>query len=357
MPRPINTKEMKNLHGGYWRYSVLDFYYLHNPYFPPQALISRMQAELPQLINSYPSTQRVITGLLAAWKTKSYFTAENLIVANGSSELIRIINTMITKATLCVPTFNEYLQLPPRKKNLHYLREEEKFGFDVQAFVAALCQSKSDFAVICNPNNPVGNLATRKDVETILRTGVKLILDEAFIDWSGPEYSCEDMIDQYENLIIVKSLTKVAGVAGLRLGYLLTKNKRVREYVLRMLPIWNINSLTERFIELFPEFDADFRRSLTKGKKNRDNLRQKLQEIDYLEPYESFANFIFCKTKISAPRVAEFLFEKHDILIKDSLDQENLKSDNYLRVGVRTPEDNTKLLAGLNDPALRKTRD
>lgn len=347
--KKIDLDQARSLHGGYWRYDFIDFYYLYNSYFPPKELCEVLQRELPHLIDHYPSTHRVIAELLSRWKREDYFNPENIVVGNGSSELIRILNGMVTKMTVPIPTFNEFTQLPEERLNLFLLNEEEKFRIDVKGLIDSIRKSKSDFAVLCNPNNPVGNLVSKKEIEEILKSGVNLILDEAFIDWSGPENSCEDLVPIYKNLLIIKSLTKVAGTAGLRLGYLLTTNEKIREEVRSRLPIWNINSVTERFVELFPEFLREFENSLIKGKEDRSYLHHRLKELPYLEPYESYANFIFCKTKISARKIGEDLFDRHHILIRDSLNQESLKRDRYIRVGVRTKEENDKLISALMD--------
>lgn len=340
----LKIDKIKSLHGGYWRYDFLDFHYLFNSYFPPKKIIEILKKELPFLISNYPSTQRVIAGILSKWNKKNYFNEDNLIVGNGSSELIRILNQLITKITVPVPTFNEWVQLPPRKIVPFLLDEEDKFRLNPDKLIETIRKTKSDFTVINNPNNPTGNITTREDIEKILKTGVITIIDEAFVDFCQ-KYSVEDLVPKYKNLVIVKSLTKSMGLGGLRIGYLLTTNEKIRDGVKKYLPIWNINSLAERFIELFPGFKKDYKNSIERTLKDRDYLFKKLKEIPYLEPYKSHANFIFCKTKISGRKITETLFRKHNILIKCGLNQSNLKSDEYIRIGVRTRKDNTKLIS------------
>ena len=126
-------------------------------------------------------------------------------------------------------------------------------------------------------------------------------------------------------------------------------SKLIKEKIRDMLPIWNVNSLAERFIELFLEFKEDYLESIRRTIKDKQYLIKKLNEIDYIEPFESNANFVFCKTRISARKIAEHLFNNHKILIRFSLNQKDLTSDAYIRIGVRTKEDNDKLILALKE--------
>jgi len=337
---------MRSLYGGYWRYNILDFHYLMNHYFPTKEMYAVLQKELPMLCDNYPSCQKVIAKLLSKWKSEDYFNEDNLIVSNGSSELIRFMSFIINKATIPIPTFNEYVKMPANKINFFYTDEENKFKIEIDKLIEAIKKSKSDFVVLVNPNNPVGNILTKTEIKKLLDTGVKTIVDEAFIDFSR-ENSVENLVKEYDNLIIITTCTKTMGLSGLRLGYMLTTNNEIKEKIRNMLPIWNINSLAERFIELFTEFEEYYWKSIERTVEDKKYLFKKLKEIDYLEPFESHSNFIFCKTTISARRIAEHLFDKHRIMIKDGLNQKNLKSDFYIRIGIKTKSDNDKLISGL----------
>jgi len=344
----MNIDQMRRLYGGYWRHDILDFHYLINCYFPTKELYAKLQKELPVLCDHYPSGQRVVAGLLSKWNDAEYFNEENLVVANGSSELIRFMNLLVTKATVAVPTFNEYVRLPKEKINLFYADEKKNFKVDVDKLIESVRKSKSDFVMLNNPNNPVGNIFTRDEIKKLLETGVKVVVDEAFIDFSK-EHSVQDMVAEYDNLIVVTTCTKSMGLSGLRLGYMLTANKEIKEKMREMIPIWNVNSIAERFIELFPDFKDDYWKAIEKTIEDRDHLLSELKKISYLEPFESHANFIFCRTSISARKIAEHLFDKHRIMVKDGLNQSGLKSDSYIRVGTLTRKDNEKLVKGLKE--------
>ncbi len=342
MPK-YTFKEIKNRFGGYWRYDILNFYYLANSYFPSEAMLEELKEKLSQLAKNYPSTQRKIAELMAQWKDKPYFTVENLIVGNGSSELIKALNSLVTKITIPIPCFNEFVQLPEEKMHIIETKAENSFQPKADELIEQIKQSNSQWTVINNPGNPSGGLMAREEIEKILQTGVITIVDEAYIDFS-PGYSVEDLVLKYNNLVIVKSLTKAAGAAGLRVAYLLTTNQEIKEGVKKYLPIWNINAIAECFIELFPKHQAVFRESIKKTIEDRDYLFEKLKEIPYLTPLLSGGNFVFCKTSKGAQELAEKLLEEHNIFIKPGLHQLSLQSDQYLRIGARPKEDIDKII-------------
>jgi histidinol-phosphate/aromatic aminotransferase/cobyric acid decarboxylase-like protein/choline kinase len=343
-----SLEEIESFHGGFWRYNFLDFHYLVNLHFPTKEIYEKISKKLPELIECYPSTQRIIAELFSKWKDKPYFNKENLIITNGSSEAIKIFNQIMNKVTVPIPTFNEYVELPEEKLNLFLLDKENKFKINIDELIQEIKNSNSDFVIINNPNNPTGNITPREDIIKLLETRVNVIIDEAFIDFSI-EDSVEDLIEKYENLIIIKTVTKTTGLAGLRLGYVLTKNKEIKEKFKKLLPIWNVNSIAEYFIEIFPQYKKEYWESIEKTKQERQELFNKLQNISFLEPYETGSNFIFCKTKTSSRKIAEFLYKNHNIILRNRLNQKILKSDNYIRIAIRTKEDNKKLIFALNE--------
>jgi histidinol-phosphate/aromatic aminotransferase/cobyric acid decarboxylase-like protein len=346
----MDIDSVRSKHGGYWRYPHLDFHYLFNQYFPPPELYAELQDALLTLANSYPSSQHVLAGLLAHWKDERYFTPENLVVGNGSSELIKLlIDRVITKATVPLPTFNEFTIGPPSGLHRYALEEGDAFVLDVDRLLYEVRESGSDYAMIVNPNNPVGNLVDLTDVRRILDRGVHLVIDEAFMAFTEPRHSAEPLIDQYDNLTIVTSATKSVGIAGLRLGYALSANEPVKQRLRESLPIWNVNSLAEYVLEAFPRYREAHRASLERIKSDTQWFYDALHDVAYLERFPTCTNAVFCRVRGSARRLAEILFERHGFVVKDGIQQAELRtSASYVRMGVRNREDNARLLAALH---------
>jgi histidinol-phosphate/aromatic aminotransferase/cobyric acid decarboxylase-like protein len=345
----MNLDEVRSKHGGYWRYPHLDFHYLFNQYFPPPDLYRELQDAVLTLTNSYPSGQRVLAQLLARWKDDDVFNEDNLVVGNGSSELIKLLNDRVmTKTTVPLPTFNEFLARPPADIHRYALCEDDNFRLDVGILLAEIRRSRSNFAVIVNPNNPVGNLAPLDALERILASGITLVVDEAFMAFTDGRHSAEQLVPRYDNLIVVTSATKSMGIAGLRLGYVLTRNERARRLLREALPIWNVNALSEYVLEAFPRYRAQHRESLERIVADTKWFYESLRDIPFVEPLPTHANAVFCRIAGNARRLAEILFERYGFMVKDGADQAELKTKaSYVRMGMRNREDNGRLLAAL----------
>lgn len=340
--------QVRSFHGGYWRYNHIDFHYLFNHHFPTPEFYKELGSKLAQIGNYYPSSQKVLAELLSKWKNEEYFNANNIIVGNGSSELIRfLINHVITKITIPLPTFNEFTRIQDEKIHKYLLKEEDNFVLDADKLIEEVKKSNSEFAVIINPNNPVGNLTSLADIEKILKTGVTLIIDEAFMVFAGKEHSAEHLVPKYKNLIIVASCTKSIGIAGLRLGYLLTRNEDIKSKIRNNMPIWNVNALTEHVIEIFPKYKKEHAESIVNSIEDTQWFFENLKSIPYLKRFPTYANAVFCKVDGSARRLSEILYEKYNLMVKEGLNQKDFKIDSYVRFGVRNRQDNQKLLDAL----------
>ncbi len=346
----LSIDKIRSFHGGYWRYGHLDFHYLFNHHFPTPEFYAELAGKLSTIGNCYPSNQKVLAELLSKWKDEEYFNAENLVVANGSSELIRLFNDHVfTRVTVPLPTFNEFTRMDEKKIHKYLLKEEDKFVLDADKLIEEINKSGSEYAVIINPNNPVGNLILLKDIEKILKSGVTLIIDEAFMAFAGKENSAEQLVSRYKNLAIIASCTKSIGIAGLRLGYMLSANEDVKKKIREHLPIWNINSLTEYAIEAFPKYKKEHAESIVKSVNDTEWFFENLKDIPYLKPYPTYANAVFCKVDGSARRLAEILFDKYNLMVKEGLNQKDFNTDSYVRLGVRNRKDNEELLVALRE--------
>ncbi len=360
----LSSKEKKleqidQLHGGFWRYDFLDFCYLYNPYYPSPALMNMLTSAFPLLIRNYPSGMTKITQLIARALT---LKADQLVAGNGASEIIRALNNhFVKKITIPIPTFNEYENtLRPEQIN-YFDTERDGFRLDPERYVNAVIQSGSDAALIINPNNPTSLSVEEKEMEFILeklKDKACLIIDESFMDFVAPEkkYSAHQAIDRYPNVILVRSISKEFGVPGLRLGYALCSNPQIIRRLRDTVPIWNINSLAEQFLEAMPKFEKDYRESCDLIRRDRDELYKKLEKISFLKPYRPSANYVFAKVSepFTGRSLRDRLFMDHAILIKDCSNKTGLSGKNYVRIASRSGLDNEKLISVLEELASEK---
>ncbi len=351
----MNLKEkakfVSGLHGGLWRYGLLDFCYLVNVYFPNENMFAQLSRELPILTRNYPSAQNTLRKLLSRWYLDDKFNEDNLLVGNGASEFIKILNKhFVKKITIPLPTFNEYEDLEEERKNYLYLRENEDFKLDPNEYLHALKNSGSNFGLLINPNNPTGSFNSKDDIVHIIRECQSLdgiIVDESFINFSGRMNvdSIQSLVTEFPNLIVIHSLAKEFGIPGLRLGYFLTSNKKILQKVREYVPIWNINSVAERFLELFPDYKKDFEESIKKSIIDRDDMYKELRHITYLKTFPSYGNFFLCKI-INNELTSEKLFSKllyHNIFIKDCSNKTSL-DNRFVRIAVRSAAENKILI-------------
>lgn len=344
----MDLDSLRRKHGGYWRYSIVDFHYLFNQYFPPPELYAELQHAVLALANSYPSSQGVLAESLATWKNMA--SADDLVVGNGSSELIKILmDRVVTRIAVPLPTFNEFIVGPPARVHRYALDESSGFAFDVDRLLWEVAVSDCEYAVLVNPNNPVGNLISLADIRRVLDAGVRLIVDEAFMAFADPSHSAEQLVAEYDNLVVVTSLTKSIGVAGLRLGYVLTTSNHVKEQLRRALPIWNVNSLAEYVLEALPRYRAAHEQSLARIKADTQWFAAEIAEVDYLTPMPTSSNAVLCAVDGSGRRLAEILYDRHRFVVKEGIHQAEWSSKtSYVRLGVRNRADNSRLLAALH---------
>lgn len=345
---------LSTVHGGLWRYNILDFCYLVNPYFPSKQLYTEISQNIQQLAQNYPSGQQKICKLLSMWFKGENIDQNNLIVGNGASELIRIINRhLVKRITIPVPTFNEYEDLRNEQKNYFQLNEEDGFRLDPDRYIDTVKKSNSNFALIINPNNPTGNIYDKENIIKIIENLKSLdgiIIDESFINFSGGNSnSIQSLVTEYPNLVIVHSIGKEFGVLGLRLGYMLTSNQSILKKVRDHIPIWNVNSVAEKYLELFPKYKKQFEESVNNIIEDREWLYNELRKIDFLKTFPSHANFFLCKIldgKNGRDLTIELL--KNDIYIKDCSNKTSL-NDKFIRVAVRSRTDNEALIRALKN--------
>ena len=347
-------ERVQRLHGSYWRYGFKDHSYLYNLYFPPEEMLAQFHQDLRNIVTNYPVGQAELTRLVANWTAAP---AEQHVVANGASELIKILGRdHAARVTIPVPSFNEYENVvEPSNLNRFYL-DQTSFDLDVESFAAAAIRARSDAAVVVTPNNPTA-LSVPRDAllylaERLRAHDCRLIVDESFIEFSdaGAEASLQLELDANPNLVIVKSMSKVFGIAGLRLGYLLSADTDLVESVRRELPIWNVNGLGEAFLRSLGRFRRQFDASCERVKADRNELYTMLLDVPGIQPFKPDANFVFCRLEhpaLTGPDLVKRLFFEHNILTKDCAGKSMQDGDRYVRIASRTSDENRQLVEAL----------
>lgn len=288
--------------------------------------------------NLYPdSDSRVLRE-----KMSGYYgcKAENIMAGNGSSE---IINTVINaycekgdKVMSFVPSFSMY-RFYCDLCGADYVGVKTESGFtqNIDRLIDAAVKQNPKIVILCNPNNPTGYVTPREDVMRLLEA-VKssvVILDEAYADFS--EVSVTDLINSYENLMVMRTMSKAFGLAGLRVGALIANEETVK-YIWKVKVPYNLNTLSQHAAEQALDNTGRVDDYTGSVKKLRKELSEELESLNFTV-YPSGANFIFVKPPV------DNLFEKLmacGVLIR----RFDYEGDVYNRITVGTKEENEILI-------------
>jgi histidinol-phosphate/aromatic aminotransferase/cobyric acid decarboxylase-like protein len=343
-------------HGGYHRYDFTDHAYLYNLYFPPDAVFRRLGDQIPDLVRNYPVAQDALAGLVGEIIGQP---TRRIVVGNGASELIKVISTHSPRKLIVpVPTFNEYVNAAPSEKVIAFPLAFPSFQLDIERFAAEAIRAKAGVAVVVTPNNPTSMLIPGSDLVELARMlephDCMLVIDESFLDFAenpGQE-SMTHELHRYTNVAVLKSMSKVYGVCGLRIGYIATANSRFAESIREGIHIWNVNGFAEEFLRMLPDYGEDFIESCKQVRVDRDRFFARLRRIEGMRVFKPDANFVFCRIPDyvkSASEVAESLFIKHNIYIKSCCDKTQQDPDRYVRIASRTETENRRLVEALFD--------
>jgi histidinol-phosphate/aromatic aminotransferase/cobyric acid decarboxylase-like protein/GTP:adenosylcobinamide-phosphate guanylyltransferase len=354
-------------YGGYWRYpQMVDFCYLVNPYFPPQRMVDELKASFETLLREYPSGQRV-NALLAS---KNFGVRQEYIaVGNGAAELIKALMEQCAvcsgqcavgsgqwavnrKVGLVLPTFEEYPNRLAEEQRVCFIPQNEGFRYTADDLMGFFDDKAIDTLLLINPDNPSGNLIARADlmrlVEWTERKGMRLVVDESFVDFADGEPMTlldNGVLEAHPHLTVVKSISKSYGVPGLRLGVLASGDKEMIARLKKQVAIWNINSFGEFYMQIYEKYHKDYEQACELFRQERELFRQELEAIDWLEVYPSQANYFLCKVKgrFTSHELAVKLL-KRNIFIKDCGTKKAFAGGNYIRLAVRDRKDNHRLV-------------
>lgn len=354
LERDAQFDRIQQLHGSYWRYGFTDHSYLYNMHFPPAAMLDVFHDNLREIVTNYPVAQNQLARLVADWTGAN---PDHIVVANGAAELIKILGARFARRlTIPTPSFNEYEEVIDPDELNRFPLDPVTFELAIDAFAESAIRWRSDMAVIVTPNNPTAVSVRSDDVLRLARLlgdqDCRLVVDESFVEFSraGATGSVEESVESFPKLVVIKSMSKVFGIAGLRLGYLLSADREFIQAVRRSLPIWNINGLAEEFLRTVGRYRSEFYESCEVTRATCQELYLDLLALSGIEPVAPDANFVLCKLvepAVSGPDIARRLYVEHNILIKDCAAKSMPEADRYLRIASRTRSENRRLVGAL----------
>ncbi len=306
--------------------------------------VSQALATYPYL-NIYPDDgQTEFRKLLAGYTGVS---AKCIVAGGGSNQLIDLIIHLFVglgdEVINCVPTFDIYrFSSEIHGGTLVEVPRDENFAVNVNAVKAAISK-KSKLIFLANPNSPTGNVTPQKDILEIVDTGLPVVVDEAYYEFSRE--TVVPLVSQYDNLMVLRTFSKWAGLAGLRVGYGIFPPK-IADYLLKIKIPYNVNVAALVAVQESLK-DIDYLQGRVKAiVAERERLFGELKRLKFLKPYPSQANFIFCSVLNGKASELQQKLQSKGILVR-YFDKPLLR--NSIRISVGKPEHTDALIKALQE--------
>ena len=343
-------------YGGHWRFpKMLDYCYLVNPYFPTRRMKDELRANFDTLLTEYPSGM-FVNSLLAG----KYFGIKQdyVVVGNGAAELIKsLMEGTLGRTGIIFPTFEEYPHRLHPDQIVAFHPDNDTLSYTADDLITFYTAHAVETLLLINPDNPSGNFIQMEGLRRLIawskRQGVRLIVDESFVDFSEDfEHNSllhNDILESYTGLVVMKSISKSYGVPGLRLGILASADTAVIQRIKKDVSIWNINSFGEFYMQIFGKYEKDYIQACHRFIAERDRFGKLLRAIPYLRVLPTQANYFCCQVmeRYTSAELTKLLLERFNIMAKDCDTKNGLKGGNYIRLSVRDTEDNDRLIEAL----------
>jgi histidinol-phosphate aminotransferase len=272
---------------------------------------------------------------------------KNVGIGSGSDQIMDLLLSTICKEKSAItinPTFSYFIdrcnmyKIPTKLINLSTLDNSLDFEFFVSE------AKNKDIIYLASPNNPTGNQFKIEDVINLIEVSKNklIIIDEAYVEFS--DYSLSNLVNKYNNLIIMRTFSKAFGLAGARIGYILAHEEIINifnQYIQLPYPLSSFSM--QLAIEALENIKM-IKRSIEIIKQERNTVYNKLNQLNEIKIYSSDANFFFFQTFDHFNKIKEKLFQEK-ILIKDFGNIGNYKG--AMRATIGTKEMNDKLVSAL----------
>ena len=325
----------------------MDFSSNINPAGMPASVKSTLKKRLNKIEN-YPDLHS--SKLISSLKKYTGLSKTNLIVGNGAIEIIyNFCSAFLSKKhiLISVPTFGEYESAAKLANCKITFFKTMNLSENLDSFISKIPTNGCVF--VCNPNNPTGTILSKKQLTKIISTAKRkscfVFVDECFIELvPQSNQSILNLVKRYDNLFVLRSLTKSFALAGIRIGYGGSSKEMIK--ILQKIKIpWSVNALAQEagIIAIKNKPHLTNSKSIIKNESNF--LKNKISDLPGFECYDSSTNFILIKTKQDSTEIQKKLL-KHKVLIRDCKNFRGL-NNHYIRIAVKSHQDNLKLIQAL----------
>ncbi len=274
-------------------------------------------------------------------------SSEYIIAGSGSDELIDLVLRLFVepgdKVINCPPTFGMYpFSTDVSGGKVVSIPRKQDFSIDIAAIKEAI-DKRTKVIFIASPNNPSGNVTPEQVILELLNSAAVVVVDEAYFEFSS--ITVAPLVPKYSNLIVLRTFSKWAGLAGLRVGYGIFPINMVK-YLMKIKQPYNVN-VAAQVAALESLKDMSYLRGIIKAiVDERERLLARLSQLDCLKVYPSQANFILCSVLNDKAKAIHKGLQKKGIFVR-YFDTPQLKD--CLRISVGKPEHTDALIATLKE--------
>jgi len=311
-----------------------------NPYGP----LDKVSAALSGLpLHLYPDpNQRKLRAALGEYTGQP---VERIMAGAGGDEIIDLLMRLFIapgqKVLDCEPTFGMYsFSARLAEAEIVSVPRNSTWDIDIPAMLEAIDDS-ARIVFLASPNNPTGNLLTERDARALLQTGVIVCVDETYYEFSGSTLC--PLLDEYENLVILRSFSKWAGIAGLRVGYAIASSELIG-HLMDIKQPYNINIAGEAAVLAALEHRGELLERAATLIEQRKRLEAVVDEFPGISYYPSEANFLLCRFDRRTAEEAYVGLARRGIFVR-RFPQTVL--DSSLRISAGTPEQTDLLIDAL----------
>ncbi len=340
---PCKSPEMVSRQTGIPESEIIKLDANENPYgCSPR--VSQALSRYPYL-NIYPDANQ--TELRESLSLYLGLGMEYLVAGNGSDELIDLLLRMFLEpgdeVIINVPTFDMYRFSTEvcRGKLIEVLRKKD-FEVDIEAVKAAVTK-KTRLIFVTSPNNPTGTVISENDIRELINLGLPLVVDEAYFEFSGN--TVVSLVPKFDNLMVLRTFSKWAGLAGLRIGYGVFPLK-IADIILKIKPPYSINMAAALAARISIQEKDYLLGTVGKMIQERGRMFGMLQELPFLKPVPSQANFVLCEVTRGDAKYLQDELLRRGILVR-YYNTPLLR--NYIRISAGKPEQTNKIIQALKE--------
>ena len=297
-------------------------------------------------INKYPDSD--CTELRDMLAEELNLDTRQIIVGCGSDQLISLIMSAFIgdgdKMLTHIPTFGIYkIAAQIAGGTTIEVPLNEDFSFDLNSFVEVMEREKPKVIFLTNPNNPTGNIIPGEQITKIVQLSKGIVVvDEAYYEFYGE--SVIDLVNEYENLIVLRTLSKAYGLAGARVGYGVA-SRQLTDILYKIKPPYNVASLSQLAAKICLEYKGILHGTVRGIVEEREKMTDSLERVPNLRIFKSHANFILCKLD-NAKKVYDYLLDNR-VLVRYFGERGPLA--NCLRISIGTKEENEQVVGLLKN--------